>query len=105
MLAELGRDTAGHYLLTPGQPIDLDVQLGRGTQRCDYPPGKWQVELKLNPIVEGGPVGARYLPDTEFDVPIPSTGPLQLLPTTETRYCGLATAVVQQQGEPEVIEP
>jgi hypothetical protein len=105
LLPKLAQDAAGHYLLSAGQPIELDAQLNRGTERCDYPPGRWEVELKLNPLVDGGAAGARYVPDTEFDVPLPSTGPLQLLPTTETRYCGLATAVVQQQGEPEVVEP
>jgi hypothetical protein len=103
--AELGQDSAGHYLLTPDQPINLAVQLSRGSQRCDYPPGEWQVELRLNPLSGGAASGARYLPDTPFDVPITQTGPLKLLPTTETRYCGLATAIVQQQGEPEVISP
>lgn len=105
VLAKLGQDAAGHFLLRPDQPVDLDVQLSRGTQRCDYPPGQWQVELKLNPVVDGGAAGARYIPDAPFDVPIIETGPLPLLPTTETRYCGLATAVYQQQGEPEVIQP
>ena len=81
------------------------MELNRGTQRCDYPPGQWELELKLNPIVDGSAAGARYVPDTTFDVPISETGRLTLLPTTETRYCGLATAVFQQQGAPEVVEP
>jgi hypothetical protein len=63
----------------------------------------WHVELKLNPA--GSSDGARYVPDAAFDVPLTNDGPLQLLPTTQTRYCGLATAIVQQQGEPEVVQP
>jgi hypothetical protein len=59
--------------------------------------------LKLNPV--GSSDGARYIPDTTFDVPIGNDGPLPLLPTTQTRYCGLATVIVQQQGEPEVVQP
>jgi hypothetical protein len=102
LAAKLARDSAGHYVLGT-TPIDLNTTLQRGAQRCDYPPGKWQVELKLNPV--GSSEGARYIPDTTFEVPITNTGPLQLLPTTQTRYCGLATAVVQQQGEPEVVAP
>jgi hypothetical protein len=105
LMAKLGQDGTGHYLLTPDQPIELAVELSRGTRRCDYPPGAWQLELKLNPLSGGNAAGARYVPDTPFDVPISQTGPLTLLPTTETRYCGLATAVVQQQGEPEVSAP
>jgi hypothetical protein len=105
LAGRLARDSAGHYLLDPKTPVELNIELSRGSARCDYPPGKWEVELKLNPIVDGSPAGARYLPDMPFDVPISQTGPLTLLPTTETRYCGLATAVFQQQGEPEVVEP
>jgi hypothetical protein len=99
LAARLAMDSAGHYVLGT-TPIDLNTTLQRGAQRCDYPPGKWQVELKLNPA--GSSDGARYIPDTTFDVPIAGTGPLKLLATTETRYCGLATVIVQQQGEPEV---
>ena len=93
---------AGNHYVLGTTPIEIDTTLRRGAQRCDYPPGKWQVELKLNPV---GGDGARYVPDTTFDVPIADARPLPLLPTTETRYCGLATAVVQQQGEPEVVKP
>jgi hypothetical protein len=105
LMSRLSRDSAGHYVLAGGQPVDIDVGLKRGTARCDYPPGTWALELKLSPVVNGYPTGARYVADTPMQVPITQTGPLALLPTTETRYCGLATAVVQQQGEPEVVEP
>jgi hypothetical protein len=99
LASKLTRDANNHYVLGT-TPIELDTTLSRGTQRCDYPPGNWEVELKLNPV--GSSEGARYVPDTPLDVPISDAGPLRLLPTTETRYCGLATAVVQQQGEPEI---
>jgi hypothetical protein len=108
LLAKLGPDGSGHYLLTPEQPTELAVELSRGTQRCDYPPGEWLLELKLNPLSGASPGatgGARYVPDTPFHVPISQAGPLTLLPTTETRYCGLATAVYQQQGEPVISAP
>jgi hypothetical protein len=101
LTSRLTKNADNHYVLRT-TPIMLDTTLQRGTQRCDYPPGKWEVELKLNPV---GGEGARYVPDTTFEVPIADAGPLQLLPTTQTRYCGLATAVVQQQGEPEVLAP
>jgi hypothetical protein len=102
LAAELTLNADDHYVLST-TPVNVSTTLQRGTQRCDYPPGKWQVELKLNPA--GSSEGGRYIPDTTFDVPITDAGPLQLLPTTQTRYCGLATAVVQQQGEPEVVAP
>jgi len=101
LTAQLAKDAAGHYVLG-ATAVDVSTTLNRGSQRCDYPPGKWEVELKLKPL---GSDVARYVPDTTFDVPIAETGPLKLLPTTQTRYCGLATAIVQQQGEPEVIQP
>jgi hypothetical protein len=101
LTSKLTLNADNHYVLGR-TPVELDATLQRGMQRCDYPPGNWQVELKLNPV---GGDGARYVPDTTFGVPIADAGPLQLLPTTQTRYCGLATAVVQQQGEPEVVKP
>jgi len=102
LASKLTRNADNHYVLGT-TPIELDTTLQRGTQRCDYPAGKWEVELKLNPV--GSSDGARYVPDATFDVPIGNAGPLPLLPTTQTRYCGLATVIVQQQGEPEVIQP
>lgn len=100
LTSKLTLNADNHYVLGT-TPIELDTTLQRGTQRCDYPPGKWEVELKLNPVGDA----ARYVPDASFDVPIADAGPLQLLPINETRYCGLATAVFQQQGEPEVVKP
>ena len=64
----LAQDPAGHYVLPANQAVDVDVTLSRGTQRCDYPPGEWQVELKLNLL--GSSEGGRYVADTRFDVPI-----------------------------------
>jgi len=102
LAAQLTLNADNHYVLGTS-PVNVSRTLQRGTQRCDYPPGTWQVELRLNPV--GSSEGARYVPDTSFEVPITNSGPLQLLPTTQTRYCGLATAVVQQQGEPEIVQP
>ena len=102
LAAKLSRNADNHYVLGM-TPVNVSTTLQRGTQRCDYPPGAWEVELKLNPVGTGE--GARYIPDTPFDVPVTTAGPLQLLPTTHTRYCGLATAVYQQQGEPDISAP
>jgi hypothetical protein len=101
LTAQLSTDANGHYVVR-ATPIEISATLNRGSQRCDYPPGNWEVELKLKPL---GASDGRYVPDATFDVPIADTGPLKLLPTTQTRYCGLATAIVQQQGEPEVVRP
>ena len=105
VLAMLDRTGQGHYVLRTGAPNVINAAIGRGAERCDYPPGTWEVEFKLNALLDGAALGARYVPDTPFDVPVSQPGPLPWLAPTETRYCGLATAVYQQQGEPEVIEP
>jgi hypothetical protein len=91
----------GQRLLHAGQPLVIDATLRRGDVRCDYSPGDWVLEVKLNPLVDGSPAGARYIGDAHFSVPIPEHGPLPLLLTDQTRYCGLATAIVNEQGEPE----
>ena len=103
--AQLSNDPASHPLLRAGKPIEFSAPLNRGSTRCDYPAGQWVLELKADPLVDGSPAGARYAPDVRFDVALPDDRPLALLPTTETRYCGLATAVYREQGEPTVIEP
>jgi hypothetical protein len=92
-------------VLRPGEPIVLESVIRRGDVRCDYAPGEWVLQVKLNPLVDGIPAGAEYLPDTPFQVAIPQHGPLPYLKTDRTRYCGLATRIYHEQGEPEVMEP
>jgi hypothetical protein len=92
----------GQRALHAGRPLVVRAELSRGDQRCDYSPGDWLLEVKLNPLVDGSPAGARYITDTHFSVPVPEHGPLQLLLTDQTRYCGLATAIIDAQGEPEL---
>lgn len=94
----------GQRVLRAGSPIAVDAQLRRGETRCDYSPGDWLLQVKLNPLVDGTAAGARYLDDVEFEIPVPEHGPLQLLLTDKTRYCGLATVIYTEQGEPEVAE-
>jgi hypothetical protein len=100
---ELTANPAGKPLLAADRPVDIAITLERGDERCDYPTGDWLIELKLNPLIEGAPAGSRYGPDVPISVPLSATEPLLWLPTTQTRYCGLATLVYQQQGEPQVI--
>jgi len=61
------------------------------------------IKLRLNPLVDGTPAGSRNGPSATISVPLSATEPLLWLPPTQTRYCGLATLVYQQQGEPQVI--
>ena len=84
-------------------PLPVSATLQRGQVRCDYPPGKWVLEIKADPLVDGTAMGARYLPEAGFEVPFATPGPLTLL--KQTRYCGLANVVYREQGEPPVANP
>ena len=103
--AHLAADADGHYLLAPGSPIDVTATLRRGDVRCDYPPGEWQLEVTLNPIIDGFPTGPIEILPALLTVPLETTGRLPLLGGAETRYCGLASGVYQNQGEPPVALP
>ena len=94
------RSVADQPMINAGQPLELSVQLERGTKRCDYPPGEWTLELKARPIVYGSPVEAMWAPDGVFEVPIGSAEPLLYL-NDNTRYCGLASL---RDGEPETFD-
>jgi hypothetical protein len=99
----LPSDQAGHPMFPAGAPATLSATLQRGDVRCDYPPGKWVLEVKVDPLVDGTAMGARYLPDVGFEVPFATPAPLTLL--SQTRYCGLASVVYREQGEPPVVNP
>jgi hypothetical protein len=104
LAAQLARDEAGHPLLPAGRPIVVDAALRRGDVRCDYPPGDWQLEMALEPLVDGSPVGAMDLPPVGLLVLATGEGPLPFL-RFDTRFCGLATRVYLEQGEPPVTLP
>lgn len=104
LAAQLGRDAAEHPLLPAGRPIRVAADLRRGDVRCDYPPGRWQLELTFRPFVDGASPAPVDLTPVEFAVPSVDAGPLQLL-VTGTRFCGLATTVYLDQGEPPLQSP
>jgi hypothetical protein len=99
----LPTDQAGHPMFPADAPATLSATLQRGDVRCDYPPGKWVLEVKVDPLLDGTAMGARYLPDVGFEVPFATPAPLTLL--AQTRYCGLASVVYREQGEPPVVNP
>jgi hypothetical protein len=99
----LPSDQAGHPMFPADAPAAVSATLQRGDVRCDYPPGKWVLEIKVDPLVDGTAMGARYLPDVSFEVPFATPAPLTLL--AQTRYCGLASVVYREQGEPPVVNP
>lgn len=100
LLLELPRDDGGRYVMLAGEAATLSFALGRGEERCDYPPGVWRLELVVDPIVAGEPAGWRYAPDATFEIPYDPAAPLSLV--EERRYCGLASKVYLEQGEPSI---
>ncbi len=103
--AKLATDGAGHPALQARRSIVVDAPLRRGQVRCDYPPGDWRLEVVANPLIDGSAVGAMDLPDLVVQLPYQGTTALPLLPIDQTRYCGLATVVYLEQGEPRVSSP
>ena len=105
LAAQLESDPAGHPVLSADRPILVAASLVRGDARCDYPPGEWHVEVVLNPLIDGSPVGDLYLPYATMDVPLERADAAPLAEVLEDRYCGLASAVYREQGEPPVASP
>lgn len=97
----------GRPMIRAGQPVDLSVALERGDVRCDYAPGQWTLEFAARPLVDGqAPSQGVYAPAAQFSVPLPNGNqPLRYLGIDSTRYCGLATPIYREQGEPATIAP
>jgi hypothetical protein len=110
LAAQLTADAMGHPLLQAGDVIHIEATLWRGAApsgaaRCDYAPGTWSLEFNAAPVVDGVHLRPMNGPDTSLEVPIPSHGPLRLLRPDQTHYCGLATRIYREQGEPPVAAP
>ncbi len=103
--AKMSRDADGSIRLEAGEPVVVSAVIGRGDERCDYPPGTWSLEVGFSRPSTPTPPDEVVLDDVPFDVPPDDTEPLPLLAPPDSRYCGLASAVVREQGEPEVIAP
>jgi len=70
----------------------------RGGGRCDFPPGAWVLQVKVVPLVDGVAQGPMYV-QAPFEVAYDPTAVPTHLPLTETRFCGLASEVMREQGE------
>jgi hypothetical protein len=110
LAARLTADAMGHPLLRAGDVVTLKAVLSRGpgidnVDRCDYAPGSWLLEFSAAPLVDGVHLPPMTGPGASLEVPIPSQGPLRLLRPDQTRYCGLASRIYREQGEPPVITP
>lgn len=84
------RDAAGHPMLPAGVPVALDATIARGEVRCDYPPGAWQLEVVLTPLVGGHGWTDVALPEIALDVDAADLAPGRELTRLESRYCGMA---------------
>jgi len=103
--AKLPTDGEGHPVLWAQSPVVIGATLRRGQVRCDYPPGEWHLEIAADPLIDGQAVGAMDLPRLAIALPYRDTVVLPLPRIDRTRYCGLATAVFLEQGEPAVSSP
>ena len=110
LAAQLTTDAMSHPLLQAGDVIHLKAVLSRGpgidnVDHCDYAPGAWSLEFNAAPVVNGVHLPTMSGPDANLEVPIPSHGPLRLLRPNQSRYCGLASRIHREQGEPPVTSP
>jgi hypothetical protein len=91
--------------LSAGGPSTVEATISRGGERCDYAPGEWHLEVSVQPMSDGRAYGPVRIPNVTFAVPTDDEEPLDLLPFEDTRVCSYPAAVVNRQGEPEVVEP
>ena len=98
-------DPDGRTVLAAGEPAAVEATIARGTERCDYAPGEWTLEITLRPVVGEEAFGPIRIPDVVLDVPYDAAEPLELLPILDTRVCSYPAAVVNRQGEPELTAP
>ncbi len=93
--------SGGTVTIEAGVPIELSVAIGRGTERCDYAPGEWRLQVDAEPVVDGATVGRVDVADLPFKVPLEPDGTvLPFYPNAETRPCSYPAAVFTRQGEP-----
>lgn len=106
VVAQLATDAAGHPVLPADRPVTVNATIARGHERCDYPAGAWTLEIDVEPLVDGRAEGRFELPVSRVDVPLePSGTALRLVTRGDSRYCGLASSVWREQGEPALIAP
>jgi hypothetical protein len=110
LAARLTTDAMGHPVLRARTVINIKAVLRRGPgvdyiERCDYGPGTWTLEFNAAPVVDGMHLPPMNGPATSLVVPIPPHGPLRLLTRDQSRFCGLASRILREQGEPPVTAP
>jgi hypothetical protein len=100
----MGSDAGRPIRLEPGDTVVVETTIARGHERCDYPPGDCRLEIAFDPPGPAGQPDDVVFEDVPLEVPWATIEPLPLLDPRDSRYCGLAGAVLRDQGEPDVIE-
>jgi len=103
LATRLSTGATGHPALLTARPVDVTVELSRGDARCDYAPGRWRLEVSVEPIVDGASAGEIDLPTV--DVAIPFSPDDVVIEVRDSRYCGLAETIFKEQGEPVTATP
>ena len=96
----LPRDADGYPILRAGAPVAFEATIGRGDVRCDYPPGDWHLEIVLTPRVDGHGWTDVALGDMPLHVDATGLVPGRELGRLESRYCGMASRPVPDDGSP-----
>ena len=102
LAGRLAHDVDGHFVLPGKTPIEVHAPIERGTERCDYPPGDWQLEVAIEPLIDGEPAARVYLPDVKLHVPFGDDAPLEYVISRDTRFCSYADAIFRRQGKPVI---
>lgn len=97
-IAELMARDDGTWGLEPAHGVAVHAQMTRGDGRCDFPPGDWVLTVKAVPLAEGVSQPPFYVQE-RFEVAYDPTEVPVRLPLAETRFCGLASEVIRDQGE------
>ncbi len=101
--ALMARDD-GTWGLDAAGAVAVHAQAARVSGRCDYPPGAWVLQVTLVPSVDGVAQEPTYI-RAPFEVAYDPTEVPERLGPTETRFCGLATEVIREQGAPPTQGP
>ncbi len=102
-LADLGA-VGDAWVLVQGQTVRAGATIRRAPGTCDYPPGEWVLRLRVVPLVDGSPQEPLYL-RRSFAVPFDRTAVPRDVPLSESRFCGLASEIIVDQGVPPTAAP
>jgi hypothetical protein len=103
LAASMVRDD-GSWVLDRAQTVAVHARLTRGGRRCDYPPGAWILRVRVVPLVDGVVQPPMYT-EAPFEVAYERTDVPTRLPLSETRFFGLASEVIREQGAPPTPAP